>query len=982
LIKRPIHIFQLLSILLFAPLLLAQVDRVSGVDFPQLTEESDSTYLDTLSIDTTRAKADLDTIVVYSAENVFSTFDPRITVLTGNAKVSYQTMQLTAHKIEVFWENDSLVAEGILDTMMVEAPIIKRDSVKVNSLTIEIDTLMTDNAPELFSQMIERNKERFITMFLDSLGIRRFSRVVDSTGVQRYSMFYDSLQVSLYSILLDSSDTGRDSIFWRGLPKMRDADQTIDGDKMFYNIKSRKGCVIEGDTKYEDGFCHGTTIKKVDEDVLNIRTGYYTTCDSDHPHYHFWSRDLKLVVKDKVIARPVVLHFGPVPVMIIPFAIFPARGGRNSGVMIPTYGESASQGRYFRDLGYYWAPNDYMDVKGMLDFYELYGTKMYGNARYVKRYTFNGIVSGSMINMNYNNKVTRRWDVKGDHRHVLSPSSTLNMSGEYQSDASYQKDLSSNPYDRMKREMNSKATYSKNWPGTPYSGSINISHNEQLTSGEVTQWLPQVSFSRQNLPIIPQTEGEDADEASWYNKIYFKYDASGKLRKTVSSQKVIYTEMTPTDTFKVTEYHKDPWRYKSGVQHRISFTGSQDVLEYFTMSPSIGYTEDWFDEWLEWQRTEDGRIDSIKHEEYIARRTFSASMGLSTTLYGLFKPGIFGIEALRHKVDPSLSLTYSPDFSEPYWNYYDKFWDYSAHRDIKKDKFQGNLYSSTPSNESMTLSMGVGNLFQYKRVKDEEEIKGDLFDLTLNTSYNFAADSLHWSNLTSSLGCRPKIGGEEGGMLSGVSLSLRGSHSFYAQEADPVSGRLTTIDKPASGFMRLINYDAGLSFKLSNGSVSQSGIDSGYDSYNPYTGVDSFGKETDEWGSTLAENTELKPQVETETEKPGFSIPWDAGFNFNYSENHNDPDNIIRNTTGSMRLSSDVTENWNISYSTGFDFIRKVVTHGSINIRRDLHCWEGTLSWNVIGAGKGYYLRIGIKSPQLKDVKVEKQKGRSTFGGF
>ncbi|MCF7810676.1 hypothetical protein K9N50_06775 [bacterium] len=971
-----------MPIILFTSLLMAQVDKVKDNEFPQPFQVKDSTLSDTLLIDTTRAKTDLDTIVIYSAENVFSTFDPRITVLTGNAKVSYKKMQLSAHKIEVFWEHDSLIAEGILDTMMVKAPVVKRDSTKVNSILIEIDTLRTDNAPELFSKMTERNKERIITTFLDSLGIRRFSRVVDSTGADHYSMFYDSLQVSLYKIMLDSSDTGRDSIFWKGLPKMRDADQTIDGEKMFYNIKTRKGSVIEGDTKYEDGFCHGTSIKKVDEDVLNIRSGYYTTCDLDHPHYHFWSHDLKLVVKDKVIARPVVLHFGPVPVMIIPFAIFPARGGRHSGVVIPTYGESASQGRYFRDLGYYWAPNDYMDVKGMLDFYERYGTKMYGNTRYIKRYRFNGNLSGSMINMNYNNSVTRRWDVKGNHRQTLSPSSTLNMSGEYQSDASYQKDLSSNPYDRMKREMNSNATYSKSWPGTPYSGSVNVSHREQLTSGEVTQWMPQINFSRQNLPIIPQPEDEKPDEAMWYNKVYFKYDASGKIRKTVDSHKFTYTEMTPTDTFLVTDYHKYPWSFKSGIQHRMSLTGSQEVLEYFTLSPRFSYTEDWFDEWLEWQKHENGKIDSIKHEEFIARRTYSAAAGLSTTLYGLFTPGIFGIEALRHKIDPSLTFTYSPDFSDPYWNYYDKFWDYSAHRDIKKDRFYGNLYGSTPSNESMTLSMGLGNLFQYKRVKGEEEIKGDLFDLNLGTSYNFAADSLHWSNLTSSLGCRPRIGGEEGSILSGVTINLHGSHSFYAQEADQVSGRLTTVHKPAPGFIRLINYDAGLSFKLSNGSVSQSTIGGGYDTYNPYTGVDSFGKEPIDWGDTFAQEDEEESSKETSAEKPEYGIPWSAGFGFNYSENHNDPNNVLRNITGSMRLSSDVTKNWNISYSTSFDFVRKVVTQGSINIRRDLHCWEGTLNWTVIGASKGYYLRIGIKSPQLKDVKVEKQKGRSSFGGF
>jgi len=152
--------------------------------------------------------------------------------------------------------------------------------------------------------------------------------------------------------------------------------------------------------------------------------------------------------------------------------------------------------------------------------------------------------------------------------------------------------------------------------------------------------------------------------------------------------------------------------------------------------------------------------------------------------------------------------------------------------------------------------------------------------------------------------------------------------------------------------------------------------------YNPYSGFDSFNKEQDNLSVSPLGDKESKTKEETTKESEGVSLPWNAGFSFNYSENHNNPENIIRNITGSLRFSSDITKNWNVSYSTNFDFDRKVVTHGSINIRRDLHCWDGTLSWTVIGAGKGYYLRIGIKSPQLKDIKVEKQKGRSTFGGF
>jgi len=56
---------------------------------------------DTLALDTTRTGSELDTVVNYSAKKVDFTFNPRITTLTGKAKVSYKTMILTAHRIDV-----------------------------------------------------------------------------------------------------------------------------------------------------------------------------------------------------------------------------------------------------------------------------------------------------------------------------------------------------------------------------------------------------------------------------------------------------------------------------------------------------------------------------------------------------------------------------------------------------------------------------------------------------------------------------------------------------------------------------------------------------------------------------------------------------------------------------------------------------------------------------------------------------------------
>jgi len=844
-------------------------------------ESGDTASTDTTTIDTTRAGGELDTIVTYSADQVDFTFHPRLTVLTGDARLGYKTMELSAHRIEVNWDENMLFAEGRLDT------------------------------------------------------------------VQR-----------------DSSEGGGDTLVWRGLPKMRDGEEVVEGHRLVYHLRTRRGRIIRGVTAYEDGLTRGQTIKKVDKDVLNIRSGTYTTCDAPQPHYHFWGRDLKLIVKDKVVARPVVLYFGPVPVAIFPFGVFPAKGGRHSGLIIPTYGESAGQGRYFRNLGYYWAPNDYFDIRGSLDFFERYGTLFTVDSRYAKRYIFSGNLNGSLINMRYEDRVDNRWWVRLNHGHQLSPTTSLNISADYQSDASFRKDLSHDLHERMKREIRSDATLTKRWQGTPYSGSINLHHEESLTTGEVTQWLPQLHFNRSNSPLFPQKEGDKPEEAAWYNQLFYGYRFEGKNRRKVDIIDSTYWDKG---------YYELPELYRSGIRHNLSFSAPLKPLKYIVLKPNLNYTEGWFDEWLTFTQRNNMTIDTVKHKvEYKnlrARRTFDTRLSLNTTLYGLFHPRVLGLEAVRHKLDPSLTFTYKPDFSEPRWGYFDVFEEHRINpatgdtlptgRKLYYDRFGGNLFGSTSRTEVKSLGLSLNNLFQYKRLKGDKEVKGELFTLNLSSSHNFAADSLRWGNLSSYLTARPNLAATGAGglqsMISGFSINLRGTHSFYTQAVDD-NGRLVTVNRVAPGGLRLVKFDVSTSCNLKSGRGAAQRDTIETEGLSPESGGD--------WGW-----------------QPGPG-PWDAGLSFHYSENHSDPANISKNITSSLNFNLQVTRNWKVTYNTNFDLDRRRVTMTNISIHRDLHCWEGMFNWTPLGAGKGFYMRISVKSAQLRDVKVERQKGRGSLLGF
>ena len=668
---------------------------------------------------------------------------------------------------------------------------------------------------------------------------------------------------------------------------------------------------------------------------------------------------MKLIMKDRAISRPVVLYFDRTPVMILPYGVFPTKGGRHSGVIIPRYGESGSQGRYFNNLGYYWAPNDYLDVRTSMDYYERFGFLFRGDFGYTKRYKYNGGVSGSMTNKQFGDRVDRSWDVKLNHKHTLSPTMSLNANGYYVSDDKYIKNVSQNQLERLNRIIRSNATLNKRWADTPYSATINASYTKYLDTGAIDQSFPKVAFTRSRSQMIPAPEHTDKDDLKWWNKFYYRYGNTGEIRKKVR----VITEISSSiidDSLTTIEEEIEISRSRAGIQHNLGLTFTPDPIYYLAITPSVSYKETWVDEWNEYFEREDGVIDTVKHnglpEGFRARRTFNARIGLSTRLYGLFTPKMFGLEAIRHTLSPSVNLTYVPDFSESKWNYYDIFYDDITGKKIYRDHFAGNIYGATPKTESRSVGIGVGNLFEYKVNRDGVESKGQLFTLNTGTSFNFAADSLKWANLSSSVRIPALKGGKGNGFLSQISggnLNFRATHSFYSLNKTTNKA----INKSASGGLRLLNYDLSTSFSIES---SKGGSK----------------RDTTQSTTTLSEdrfnNTMWQPS----------NLPWKAGFTFRYSESHTNPENITKSIWGSANLEMSVTQNWKISYSSRVDLHNRKVVSTNISLHRDLHCWEGKFVWNPTGLSKGYYLIINIKSSQLKDVKIEKREGGGGFLGL
>jgi hypothetical protein len=309
-------------------------------------------------------------------------------------------------------------------------------------------------------------------------------------------------------------------------------------------------------------------------------------------------------------------------------------------------------------------------------------------------------------------------------------------------------------------------------------------------------------------------------------------------------------------------------------------------------------------------------------------------------------------------MSPSLTFRYTPDFSKPVlgkdWGYIEHLTD-SAGTVQKHDRFSGTLAGGTPTQEVKALGVSVNNVFQAKVVKNDKEKKLDLFSWSLSSNYNFVAKEYPLSNLRSSI--RTKFS-------KGLSLDISMAHDFYAWD-DSLGQRSKNINRGIGGLPapRLLNVNLSTSFRFSGKRIA--GV----------AGPDSTDLSVD---STL-EDLESSYMFSNRLSDVGRPIEggqlWSTSLSFRYSLNNANPTNPVKTFWMNSNTTIQLTQAWRIKYTARFDLIkRSLVSHG-FSIYRDLHCWEMSINWTPSGYGQGFYLKINVKSPNLRDLKLEQRGG-------
>jgi lipopolysaccharide assembly outer membrane protein LptD (OstA) len=801
------------------------------------------------------------------------------------------------------------------DTILTEKPTRKSD----------VDTIVYANATDSLIFFVKDRK-----MALYGEGKITYKK----TEINAANIFIDFEKYDLEAIGVPEDSSSHELV---GTPVLSEAGEVYEGTRMTYNFKTGQGSLSAADTEIEGAFYHGEKIKKVSKDTYFIKDGIYTTCDEDCPHYHFYSPKMKVIQEEQLAAEWIWLNFGDVPVPIpIPFIVIPLQSGRRSGIIPPVFGNDGRYGTYFSRFGYFWAISDYMDINATMDYYTRGSYGLYSRFRYANRYNYSGNIDGTYRDFSqgestdpdYSEQI--EWRLKWYHNQSFTPTLKLDVNLEFASQ-NFLQTGTVNFNDILRNEIISNATLSKTWEESGNSASINYNRRQVIETNDIYETLPNFLFRKaQSYPFRSSVSDQDKN---WYELFGYSYTGQFQNRRNKVAGDL---------------------DIRAGIQHNINADLSPKI-GYFSFSPRVRYTEKWYNKQVEkfvvesTTGTDSLITNDVKKISFV--RTFDVGISTSTKFYGMFNINSLGIDAMRHTVTPSLTYSYRPDFSEPHWGYFGEYTT-SDGRVIKYNKYEKEVYGGATSGEQQNLNFSMGNNFELKTLADPTDTtskanKIQLLNLTLGMGYNFAADSLNFSDLN--LTYRTQVSDF---------FDLSGSSRFTLYDYAPGISRINKflIDQ-GKGLLRLTNLNFSVTTRLSG---------------EKFTSADEESQPDDEFGLIDEQSKNVYQGIYNQSE-PDFTIPWQLSLTYNFNMNRQIPENkqIFSNLSGSISFS--LTKNWKFDITGSYDFDRDEFVAPQVRVSRDLHCWIMNFTWNPIGTYTGFRFEIRVKAPQLQDLKLTKQ---------
>ena len=815
---------------------------------------------------------------------------------------------------------------------------------------------------------------------------------------QNIDLQSENIYLSLDSSLVHATGA-RDSVSGKlfGNPVFQMGSDTYQSDTMAFNFKTKKGFIQQVYTEQQEGFLSSQLSKRGANGELYLQHGRYTTCDEPHPDFYLALSRAKVRPGKDVVFGPAYLVVCDVPLpLAIPYGFFPFTKSYSSGFIMPTYGDETERGFYLRDGGYYFAISDQMDLKLLGEIYTKGSWGVSAASNYRKRYRYSGSFYGSYQNSVTGEKnlpdysKTTSFKIQWSHRQdaKANPYSTLSASVNFATSSYERNNLTSmyNPQTMTQSTRTSSVSYSTSFSSIGMSLSTTMNLNQNMRDSTIAMTMPDLNISISRF--YPFKRKHMVGKQRWYEKLAMSY--TGHFSNSIS---------TKEDKLMHSNLIKD-WR--NGMQHSIPVSASFTVLNYINLTASFNFTDRTYTNKImrSWDGTTEQR-DTI----YGLYNVYNWNMSLaaSTKLYGFLTPprGFLGgrIQKIRHVFTPQVSLNYAPDFSASRYGYYETYQKTDSEGNVtmvEYSPFQNSLYGVPGKGKTGSIAFDMSNNLEMKMYDRNDSLrKISLIDeFGASMSYNMAAKIRPWSDLSTRIRLK---------LTKNYTLNMNAVFASYVYEADSVGARprlsehTTYWEQGKIG--RFQGMSQNLSYTISNEKISKI--------FKWLRGERDNKKDKDENEPALDDINSIESNVDpdmekakhgakkqnaglAETDEDGympFSMPWSVSFGYGITMRE-DTDvkkfnyNTMRypykftqnlNMSGNIRLS----DGWNISFSSGYDFENKKISMTTASLSRDLHCFNMSCSV-VLSPYTSYNFSFRCNASTLTDaLKYDKRSGYS-----
>jgi len=776
-----------------------------------------------------------------------------------------------------------------------------------------------------------------------------------------------------------------------GTPVFDDKGTTYEAKTMRYNFKTERGYITDIVTQQGEGYLTGGETKRIDENTFNIRNAKYTTCDNtENPHFYLNLTKAKVHPGKDVVSGPAYMVLAGLPLpLAVPFGYFPFSEKYSSGIIFPTFGDDYNRGYYLSNGGYYFAISDNMDLALTGEIYTLGSWGLRAQSAYVKRYKYSGnfnisylkTVSGDKGMPDYSKSTNFQvlWSHSQDSK--ANPNMSLSASVNFTTSGYTRNDLNSyysNAFTENTKSSTINMTY--RFPNSKWSLSTTANVSQRSQDSTLAVSFP--NFTLTMSQVYPFKRKRAVGDEKWYEKIKLSY--SGQFNNSLTAKQ---------DEFFKKSLIKD-WR--NGMRHSIPVSATFNIFKYLNLTPSVNLTDRMYTQKVrrQWDPNASAEVLDTTYSFYNVW-DFSASVALDTKIYGFYQPLFLGdkVKMIRHVLTPTISFTGAPDFGSKFFGYYGSYQYPDANGEMMTRRysyFPNSLFGVPGEGKTGSVSFTLANNLEMKVKSDNDSIgekKISLIEnLSLSQSYNFAADSMRWSNLNTSIMLR---------LVKNFNLNLSATWDVYTyalnSAGNPVRVNKLRISQ-GKGWGKLASTGTSFSYTFNNDTFKKlfgkdkDNKDKDNNKSDSNTMDQDFAEDTSDYQGNTPSRKKNKKGDGMEFNDDGYmkwSVPWNLSLNYSINYGYGEFDyNKLEykgKVTQNLSISGNIrpTANWNFGFSASYNFDTHKLAYMNCNISRDMHCFTMRASFVPVGPYKSYNFHISVKSSLLADLKYDKRSSLS-----